>query len=274
MAITASPPTVRELHRAPRTVAMSMGFSRYRLSEVNFNRFAILCGPIGQLLFFLFLPASLLLPPVSPSMTASETRDHYLRNETGMKGGISLMVLAGMFWPIFAAGINRQLARIPNVNPTILWAQLGAGSIAGISLMLPSMFFAATIYRLERDPALTQLLSDTAWFVFAMGFPPFIAQDLMITYAILSDNSAEPLFPHWMAWVNTCLTFTYYPALGVHCVKKGAIAWNGALSFWLGAVGFALQIGVLVFFMMKAVAKPDAEEEYGTSVESDESGSA
>jgi len=96
--------------------------ARYRLSEVGFNRFAILCGPLGQLLFFLFLflPASLLLPPISPSITPEETHDHYLRNKTGMKGGISLMVLAGMFWPIFSAGINRQLARIPAINPTVL----------------------------------------------------------------------------------------------------------------------------------------------------------
>lgn len=30
-----------------------------------------------------------------------------------MKAGISPMLLAGMFWPIFAAGINRQLAADP-----------------------------------------------------------------------------------------------------------------------------------------------------------------
>lgn len=91
----------------------------------------------------------------------------------------------------------------------------------------------------------------------------------MISYAVLSDRSAEPLFPPpWMAWATMGLTLTYHPALGVHCVKKGAIAWNDGLSFWLGAVGFGLQIGLLAFFFNRAVGRPD--KGVGTSVESDE----
>lgn len=239
--------------------AMAINLSRYRMSDVGFNRFAIFCGPIAQLLFFLFLPASLLLPPISPSLTPEATANHYRQNETGMKGGVSLLVLTGLFWPIFTAGISRQLARIPGINPTVLWAQLASGSIGGISLMVPSIFFASTIYRLDRDPVLTQLLSDTAWFAFAMPFPPFIAQDLAISYAILSDRRPEPLFPHWLAWVNTGLTIGFYPALGVHCVHRGPLAWNGALSFWVGAVAFSIQVGLLVFYLLKVVGRPDKD---------------
>jgi hypothetical protein len=128
-----------------------------------------------------------------------------------------------------------------------------------MSMMLPSMFFSAVIYRLERDPLLTQMLSDLAWFVYAMGFPPFIGQDLMISYAILSDKRQNPLIPHWVAWVMSGLTLTLYPALGVHCVKSGAVAWNGALGFWLGAVGFGGQVGLFVFFLLRAHARPDPE---------------
>ena len=134
--------------------------------------------------------------------------------------------------------------------------------------MLPAIFFASTIYRLDRDPVLTQLLSDTAWFAFSMLFPPFIAQDLAIAYGILSDRRPDPLFPHWLAWLNTGLTIALYPALGVHCVHRGAVAWNGALTFWAGAASFSIQVGLLVFFLLKAVSKSD--EDCGTSEQSDE----
>ncbi|RWA13985.1 hypothetical protein EKO27_g1133 [Xylaria grammica] len=59
------------------------------------DKVAILCGPSAQLLFFLFLPASLNLPPVSPSLSPEQTAYHYVYNETGLKGGISLMLLTG-----------------------------------------------------------------------------------------------------------------------------------------------------------------------------------
>ncbi|KAI9830053.1 MAG: hypothetical protein M1819_005883 [Sarea resinae] len=235
--------------------------SRYRMSERGFNRFTIICGPIAQMLFFLFLPASLQLPPISPSFTPEATAHHYRQNYTGTKGGIALMLLSGMFWPVYTGGVNGQLARIPGINPTVLWAQLGVGSLGGISLMVPSILFATTIYRLDRDPVLTQLLSDLAWFFFSMPLTPFIAQDLLISYAVLSDRRAVPIVPHWVAWINTGLTMTLFPTLGVHCVHHGAVAWNGALTFWVGAAGFGLQVGLLVFFLLKAVVRPDDDDD-------------
>jgi hypothetical protein len=223
------------------------------------DKIAIFCGPTAQLLFFLFLPASLNLPPIAPHRTPEDTAQHYVDNHTGMKGGISIMLMTGAIWPIFCAGINRQLSKIPGVSQTALFGQLAAGSLGAVSMMLPAMFFSAVIYRLERDPVITQTMSDLAWFVYAMGFPPFIGQDLMISCAILSDKRPEPLIPHWVAWVMSAFTLTLYPALGVHCVKSGAVAWNGALGFWLGAVGFGGQVGLLVMYLLKAHAKPDPE---------------
>ena len=221
------------------------------------DKFAIYCGPIAQLCFFIFLPASPQLPPISPSLTPEATADHYRQNETGMKIGICILLLTAVFWPIFCAGINRQLSKIPFASPTALWGQLVAGGLGSLSMMLPSMFFSVVIYRLDRDPILTQMMSDLAWFVYAMGFPPFLAMDMMISYTILSDKRKEPLIPHWVAWTTSGLTLTLYPALAVHCVHSGAFAWNGALGFWLGIVGFGGQVGLLVFFLKKAHSKPD-----------------
>lgn len=167
------------------------------------------------------------------------------------------MLLTATFWPIFCAGVNRQLSRIPNINPLFLWAQIGAGSLGGMSMLIPSVFFAAATYRLDRDPIITQALSDIAWFCFSMLFPPFMAQDLAVSCAILSDRRKTPLIPHWVAYVMSALTLTIYPAMGVHCVHGGPIAWNGAVGFWLGAAGFGLQVGLLVFFLMKVVGLPD-----------------
>jgi hypothetical protein len=234
---------------------------RYKPSEVAFNRFTIFCGPFGQLLFFIFLPASRNFPPLSPSETPEATVAHYQQNETALRATAALMSLTAVFWPIFCAGVNRQLSRIPGVSPTALWAQLAGGSLGTISMMFPSFLFATTVYRLDRDPAITQTLSDLSWLTFSMGWPPFIAQDLAISYAILQDHRPNPLFPHWVAYINTGLTLFLYPALGVHCVHSGALAWNGAITFWVGAAAFFIQLNVLVFFLMRAAGRPDEAED-------------
>lgn len=227
--------------------------------HATLDKLVIFCGPLAQLFFVTFLPASFNFPPISPSLSAEATADHYRRNEKGLQAGISIMLLCGAVWPLFVAGINRQLAKIPGVSRTALQGQLAAGCLGSLSMMLPSMFFSVVIYRLERDPVLTQTLSDLAWFVFAMGFPPFIGQDMMISYAILCDKREKPLIPHWVAWATSGLTLTLYPALVIHCVKSGPLAWNGALGFWAGAIGFGAQVGILVPHLLKAHASPDPE---------------
>ncbi|KAJ5673958.1 hypothetical protein N7462_009397 [Penicillium macrosclerotiorum] len=233
---------------------------RYRASEVRFNKFTIFCGPFAQTLFFLFLPASLNFPPLSPSTSPENLVNHYRKHETGLRGASALMSLTAVFWPIFVAGVNRQLARIPGVNPIVLYTQIAGGSLCVISMMCPSFLFAATVYRLDRDPVLTQLLSDLSWLTFTMAWPPFIAQDLAISWAILSDRRPKPLFPRWLAYTTTGLTIGLYPALGVHCVHSGVLAWNGALTFWVGMACAFFQMNLLVFYLMRAAGTVDDQE--------------
>ncbi|KAG7008274.1 hypothetical protein G7Y79_00006g018940 [Physcia stellaris] len=183
------------------------------MSEAGFNRFAVLGDP---------------------SLTPEALVTHYRENEAGMRGSIALIVTLGSFWAMYTAGISRQLARIPGINPTVVWAQLGNGIIGGMCLMIPAVLFASTIYRLDRNPEVTQLMSDTAWFSIFLVFPPFAAQELLISYGILSDRRPDPLCPHWIAWVNNGFVLGYFPAFGVHCVYRGVLAWNGALNFWVG----------------------------------------
>ncbi|KAH8704872.1 integral membrane protein [Talaromyces proteolyticus] len=247
--------------------------SPYLKSEVAFNRFTIFCGPFAQMLFFIFLPASRNFPPISPHKSPEETVEHYLQNESALRATAALMSMTPIFWPLFCAGVNRQLSRIPGVSQTALYAQLASGSLAAVTMMVPSFLFATTVYRLDRDPNITQALSDLSWLTFSMGWTPSIAQDVAISYAILQDRRPNPLFPRWLAFVNTGLTVFLYPSLGVHCVHGGALAWNGAITFWVGAAAFFIQLNLLVFFLMRAVGRPDEPSEpaseSGTPSESD-----
>lgn len=254
-----SPNPQKAFHGHGKEGATAINLPRYRMSDAGFDKFAILSGPIAGLLFFLFLPASLLLPPISPSVAPDALVTHYRKNEAGMRGGIALILFSGVLWPFFAAGISRQLARIPGINPTVVWAQLCSGAIGGVMIILPAWFFASAIYRLDRDPVLTQLMSDLAWFSISMAVPPFITQDLAISYGILSDRRPEPLLPHWVAWVNTGLVLGYLPVFGVHCVYRGVLAWNGALNFWVVLVCFGGVVFLQVIYFLKAVGKADED---------------
>ncbi|PLN80600.1 hypothetical protein BDW42DRAFT_170442 [Aspergillus taichungensis] len=151
---------------------------------------------------------------------------------------------------MYSFGLNNFLSNIPGINPNILSLQSSCGTAAGMSLAVIAPCFGATVYRLERDPALTQLLNDLSWLVFTVVTSQFATQEFAISFGILSDTRAKPLVPHWVAWVNSLLTLTYIPAYSAHCVHEGPMAWDGAVTFWLPIAAVAVQTGLLCFYVL------------------------
>jgi hypothetical protein len=221
--------------------------------NTRLNRFLILCGPLTLLSAFTFLISPLFIPPVSPSSTAEAVTNYYREHENGMKAGVIFMFLAAILWPLYSIGLNIQLSKIPGVHPTILSAQIAAGFTTAMGFLLISISFASTIYRLDREPALTQLLSDIAWLTFTFTIPSPLIQETTISYAIPSDIRAQPLIPRWIAWLDTIITLLWLPGVEAHCVHHGPIAWNGAITFWIGTFSFFVQQITTTSYFWRAI---------------------
>jgi len=181
------------------------------------------------------------------------------------------MTLVGFFFPMYTSAIGGQISRIPGVPQTVLNAQLLGGSLGGVFIALPAYFFATAVYRLDRSPELIQLLNDLSWIFFAMPFSSLLCQDLAFSYAILQDRRPEPLYPRWLAFLTSGLTLTFWPALGVHCVHHGAVAWDGGLSFWTAGVGGGILTSIISLYTWRAIERKDlpSDWEMGHGIEAD-----
>lgn len=222
-----------------------------------FDRILISFGPLSLLFVLIFFASSLLLPPISPTSSAEVITNHYRENEDGMKGGLYLLVLSSILWPLYSFAISKSLSRIKEVNPSALMLQISSGSVAGFSLALVAAFFASTMFRLERDSNLTQLLNDLSWLGFTLITTPFAVQEFAVSYIVLSNRSEDPFIPRWVAWVNSILTMTYFPAYAAHCVRHGPIAWDGSVTFWLPLVAIGIQIGLVSLYCWIDAGKPN-----------------
>jgi hypothetical protein len=225
----------------------------------SFQYAAIISGLCCPAFFFAGFIATGFIPPLSPSLSAEETAQHYQNHEAGVRVGASLILLSGMFYLPYTALITSQMERIPRVPPGVHFLQLGSGAASVFTFMVPAMILAVIGYRVDRDANTTQMLNDAFWIFAVMPFPSFITQNWAFAYAILCDDRPRPLFPRYVGVINIFAPLTFSPALGLHCVKSGVIAWNGALTFWFPAVCFGLQFGVDSFSLFKAVRTTDHE---------------
>ncbi|PMD33519.1 hypothetical protein L207DRAFT_386859, partial [Hyaloscypha variabilis F] len=218
-----------------------------------FQYTAIISGLCCPTFFFAGFIAAGFIPPIKPSLSAEQTAQHYRNHEAGVRVGASLILLSGMFYLPYTALITSQMERIPRVPRGVSFLQLGSGAASIFTFMVPAMILAVIGYRVDRDANMTQMMNDAFWIFAVMPFPSFITQNWAFAYAILCDDRSRPLFPRYVGVVNVIAPLVFSPALGLHCVKSGVLAWNGALTFWLPAVCFGLQFGVDAFSLFNAV---------------------
>lgn len=167
------------------------------------------------------------------------------------------MTLIVITWTFFTASIASQLSRIPGLPRGVLYAQVVSGAIFTVYLSFPAYLLLLAAYRLDRPASTTVLIHDFAWMLMIFAFPALFVQDICFSYAILQDRRERPLFPRWLAYTSTGLSMFYWLAFGVPIVKSGAMAWNGALGFWVPAVAGFASVGLISVYVYKAVGRND-----------------
>lgn len=220
------------------------------------NRSLKMCiwsGPIGFGFFGLGLIFLVkMLPPPSPSLGVQEVAHLYQSNRLGIGlGSIVLMFAASMFAPFFAAvSVFMQRMERPGSAP-YTWTQIVGATVVVAFFFLGSMLLAITAYRPDRPAELTYLMNDLTWILYILPSPPAVFQTLAIGFAILSDPNK--LLPRWVGYFSiwTAVIFVA-PPLGV-LFKSGPFAWNGVISFWIGAGIVGIWANVMAFQMLGAI---------------------
>lgn len=103
----------------------------------------------------------------------------YADDNTRVVAGLMLATLGlGCIAPLIAA-ITIQMIRMEGRPPVLAFAQLAAGSVTAVLLVVPILIMTITGFRPERDPELTVMLNDLAWLLFLTPIAPFIVQNVV-----------------------------------------------------------------------------------------------
>jgi hypothetical protein len=224
----------------------------------NWEYACLVSGLLSFLMAFFVLVAAGFLPPLSPTLTGEQLQAHYFAHKKGMHASVPLLLISGGLYLPYGALLCKQLRQIPNIDPIIPDLQLAAVAASIFSVMVPATFFGMTVFR-DYGPELTRFLSDLLWLSFFCPWPTFWVQSWTIAWAAFSDNSEDPIFPKTAALVNFCVPLTYFSFFGIHIEYTGPYAWDGALTFWLPAVAFGIQVGMDCHYMFKNIRRTSKE---------------
>lgn len=193
------------------------------------------------------------LPPPSPSSSPEEIAGIFSPEHYGRRIGVLLMCFFCPLYVGFAAVITAQLKRIEGPHHVMADLQLVIAG-AGLCLFLvPGFIWLAVSYRPGLNPETIMVFNDLAWFMFLCGASPTVLQWSSIGFAILSDKSANPIYPRWVAFFNFWLAFGAVSGTVIPFVKTGPFAYNGLFGFWIVALVFFLWSATMYWFTLKAV---------------------
>jgi hypothetical protein len=191
------------------------------------------------------------VPPLSPLLGAEEIAAIYRANSVGMLAGAVLMMFGGAFLMPFVASIASAMLRMGGRPKALALTELAAAIVTYTPLFLSSIFFAVAAFRADRPADDVLLVSDIGWLFLVMPTPPYLVMLAALGLAILRDDSAQPVFPRWVAYFNFWVGILSLPGVLIPLFKTGPFAWDGLLAFWVPLVIFGIWGPVMVWVLLR-----------------------
>ncbi len=215
-------------------------------------------GMIGVAVFFLGFVFAGFIPPPSPSRTPAAVAAFYVQHANGVRFGMVLTLVSGMFVMPMVGVISAQIRRMQGMSPAVVYAQISAGTVGTVFFILGAVAFLTTAYRPERAVDLTYVMNDFAWIMTVITVPPAFMQNFIIGVAVLSDTGKPPVFPRWVAFLNFWVAIGYVPTCLLPFFKSGPFAWNGLLVFWLAGTVFCAWFIAMTVVLLNAIRQEEA----------------
>jgi hypothetical protein len=209
-----------------------------------------------------FTLARLLPVPPGANLDPVQIAQFYGAHPTPTRLGFLLATLGLGFLAPMTAAIAVAMLRIKDAPPVLALLQVIGGVGVVMMTVIPTILMNVAAFRPDRNPMVTQAISDIAWLLFVTPIALFFFQEVPIAVAILMDRSPRPVFPRWVAYANLWIPLTFLPALLPYFVKTGPLAWQGLLVFYLGLTTFGAWVIIMMWALLHAnrhqAAEPDA----------------
>jgi len=224
------------------------------------QKLCIWAGPVSLACFLIGMSFTGFALPMSSDLGPEEIVAFYQQHRVGIRiVGIAGLFCSG-FMMMFAAAISAQLQRIEGRTTPWVFVQLMGGVMGNIPFALTGIIWTVAAFRPGRSPEVTQAINDLAWFVLELPAPTAVIQFLAITCVVLGDDSKDPLFPKWVAYLNILVSLAFLPGVTAGLlVDYKAMDWNGAIAYSLPGAASASWILLMFVALRKAAKRPHSQ---------------
>jgi hypothetical protein len=229
------------------------------------QKLCIWAGPVSLASFLVGMSFTGFALPMSSSLSPQEVVAFYQQHRVGIRIAALFSMFCSGFMMMFAAAISAQLQRIEGRTTPWVFVQLMGGVMGNIPFALAGIIWTVAALRPDRSPEVTQAINDLAWFVLEMPAPTAVIQFLAIICVVLGDDSKDPVFPKWVAYLNIGVSIAFLPGVaGGLLVGYKTMDWNGVMAYSLPGLASASWV-LLMFVALRKATRSHALNSGSTS---------
>uniref|UniRef100_UPI00389B384E hypothetical protein n=1 Tax=Mycobacterium sp. HUMS_1102779 TaxID=3383487 RepID=UPI00389B384E len=205
--------------------------------------------------FPIFFVVTRVQPPPQPAWDLATQVHWFHERHLGIPVGFGIIFGIGGIIAVNNALIAYSMRRM-SVSPVFAYSYLIIYSLSAVpGMLLLCIALIVGTLRPERDPQAIGWLYDFAFLSFDGTMGVFLIGSLIWLLAILIDKNR--VFPKWFGYLNLCNALTEVVVAPCWIFRRGVLAWNGQIAWWLDVVVFGIYTGVFIFMLMRMIQRED-----------------
>lgn len=203
----------------------------------------------------LFFVVTRVQPPPPAWWGAPQVVQWFSDHHHGLLIGWGIVfVITGFIVPTNAL-IAYSMRRM-SVSRAFAYSYLVIYSLSAVpGMLLTCVALTVGAMRPDRDPEQIRWLYDFAFMAFDGTMGVFLVGSLIWMLAILIDKNR--VFPKWFGYLNLCNALTEVVVAPAWIFKRGAFAWNGAITWWIDMVVFVVYTAVFITLLRQMILRED-----------------
>jgi hypothetical protein len=202
-----------------------------------------------------FFFITLTQPPGRPWLSPEQVVDWFGDRHGGLLVGFALIFLLGGFSATSIALITYSIRRM-SVSRTFAYSYLILYAIAAVpGFLFICVAMTAGAMRPDRNPAEQRWLYDFGFLSFSGTMGVFLVGSLIWMAAILLDKNR--VFPRWFGYLNLCNALTEVVIAPSWIFRRGPLAWNGVIAWWIDVAVFGIYTGVFIYLLRNLIVRDD-----------------
>jgi hypothetical protein len=194
-------------------------------------------------------------PPGKPYLDPEQVVGWFGDRHWGLLVGFALIFVLGG-WSATAIALITYSIRRMSVSRAFASSYLVLYLVAAIpGFLFICVGMTAGAMRPDRSPEVQQWLYDLGFLSFSGTMGVFLIGSLIWMAAILLDRNR--VFPRWFGYLNLCNALTEVVIAPSWIFRRGVLAWNGVIAWWIDVVVFGAYTCVFIYLLRLVILRED-----------------